>query len=405
MKKTIMTECWNDGMLEGKDMGMLRPRKACRSPHHFTIPTFRYNFLVPLLATLLAAGCGRESEELTVSSQRPAVPVQVKTAEQRDLTRYAIYTGSVEPITVARMASPAEGPIVDCAVREGDSVSKGQRLVKVGRSRMAESGLDAAREELKRQETDFKRVEQLVASGSLPGEQLEIARAALKRAEAQVAAAETGAGDYEIRAPWDGIVSRVWISEGNYVAPRAPLVELYDPSSLRVRFSVPEKDMRQLKLNATVTVKLDAWPDYRSFKGTIERIYPQLDPATRTLMVEATLEAEVPLLSGLFARVEVPLETAVGATVIPSGALLALPDGGTVVFVAKDKKAVRRTVKTGLEARGFVQVLEGVAPGEEVIVRGQENLKNGAEINIMGRKKDGEPGQGDLGVSKDAAKP
>lgn len=404
MTKTIMTGCPNDGTLEGKDMGMLRQRKACRSPHHPTIPTFHYNFPILLLATMLASGCGRRPEELAAPSQRPAVPVQVKMAEQRDLTRYATYTGSVEPITVARMASPAEGPIVDCAVREGDSVSKGQRLVKVGRSRMAESGLDAAREELKRQEADFKRVEHLVASGSLPGEQLEIARAALKRAEAQVAAAETGAGDYEIRAPWDGIVSKVWISEGNYVAPRAPLVELYDPASLRVRFSVPEKDVRELKLNVPVTVKLDAWPD-RSFKGTIERIYPQLDPATRTLMVEARLEAEVPLLSGLFARVEVPIETAVGATVIPSGALLALPGGGTVVFVAQDEKAVRRPVKTGLEAGGYVQVLDGVAPGEEVIVRGQENLKDGAPIKIMGRKKDGEPGKGGSAPPKEATKP
>ncbi|HBA82512.1 MAG TPA: hypothetical protein DCZ95_00315 [Verrucomicrobia bacterium] len=339
------------------------------------------------LALLLAAGCGKGTDAGATAAAKPAAPVQVRKAEARDLTRRTMYTGSVEPVRVARMASPAEGPIVECAVREGDRVAKDQRLVRVGRRHMAESGLEAAREELKRQEADFKRVEQLVTSGSLPGEQLEMGRSALKRAEAQVAAAETGAGDYDVRAPWDGVVSKVWISEGNYVAPRAPLVEVYDPASLRVRFSVPEQDVRLLKTGVAVNVTLDAWPK-QSFSGTVERIYPQLEPATRTLTVEAGMEADVPLLSGLFARVEAPMETAAGAVVIPNGALLALPNGAAVVFIAQDEKAVRRPVKTGLEAGGWVQILEGVAPGEEVIVRGQENLKDGAGIKVMGRKKE-----------------
>ncbi|HRT04391.1 MAG TPA: efflux RND transporter periplasmic adaptor subunit [Kiritimatiellia bacterium] len=350
------------------------------------------------------AGCGKKTEADSAAAPKPAAPVQVQKAEARDLTRSALYTGSVEPVTVARMASPAEGPIVECAVREGDAVRKNQRLVRVGRAGMVESSLEAAREEWKRQEADFKRVEQLVASGSLPGEQLEIARAALKRAEAQVAAAETGANDYDIHAPWAGIVSKVWVSEGNYVAPRAPLVEIYDPASLRVRFAVPEQDVRRLKTGIAVDVALDAWPD-RKFAGTIERIYPQLDAATRTLTAEANLAAEEPLFSGLFARVAVPVETAAGAVVIPSGALLALPGGGAVVFVAQDEKASRRPVQTGLEAGGFVQILDGVAAGEAVIVRGQEGLKDGAPVKIMGPKKDGEPGKKAPAQAPEAAKP
>ena len=350
------------------------------------------SWIIVPLAVALAAGCGKKIESQTAAPAKPMAPVQVKKAEMRDLTRSALYTGSVEPVTVARMASPAEGPIVECAVREGDTVAKDQRLVRVGRDRLVESSLEAAREELKRQKSDFARVEQLVTSGSMPGEQLEIARSALKRAEAQVAAAETGADDYDIRAPWAGIVSTVWISEGNYVAPRAPLVEIYDPASLRVRFSVPEQDVRRLKTGVAVTVALDAFPG-QSFPGTVERIYPQLEPTTRTLTVEAKIESDVSLFSGLFARVAVPMETATGAVVIPSGALLALPGGGAVVFVAQDDKAVRRPVKTGLETGAFVQILDGVAAGEDVIVRGQEGLKDGAALKIMGPKKEGAPGQ------------
>ncbi|MCA1788736.1 MAG: efflux RND transporter periplasmic adaptor subunit [Thioalkalivibrio sp.] len=339
------------------------------------------------LIALPATGCGSRHDDSGGPTAKPAAPVQVERATVRDLTRSVVYTGSIEPVRVARMASPAEGPIVECVVREGDTVRVDQRLVVLGRSHMAESGLEAARAELVRQAEDLARVEQLVKSGSLPAEQLEIGRAAVKRAEAQVAAGETGAADYEIRAPWEGVVSRVWISEGNYVAPRAPLVEIYDPGSLRARFAVPEQEVRHLKVGTSVAIHLDAWPDAR-LTGAIERIYPQLEPTTRTVTVEAGLAADVPLLSGMFARVEVPVQTAPGAVVIPASALLSLPDGGLVVFLAKADKAVRLPVEIGLEAGGSVQILAGVAAGEDVIVRGQENLKDGAAIRIMGAKPD-----------------
>lgn len=345
------------------------------------------------MIALPATGCGSRHDDSESPKSKPAAPVQVERSMVRDLTRSVVYTGSIEPVRVARMASPAEGPIVECVVREGDQVQADQRLVVLGRSHMAESGLEAARAELVLQAEDLARVEQLVKSGSLPAEQLEIGRAAVKRAEAQVAAGETGAADYEIRAPWEGVVSRVWISEGNYVAPRTPLVEIYDPGSLRARFAVPEQEVRHLKVGTSVSIRLDAWPEAR-LTGAIERIFPQLEPTTRTVTVEAGIASDMPLLSGLFARVEVPVQTAPSAVVIPASALLSLPDGGLVVFIAKADKAVRRLVEIGLEAGGSVQILAGVAEGEDVIVRGQENLKDGAAIRIMGSQPGTAAGQG-----------
>jgi len=352
----------------------------------------RFGWIARTLIVILAAGCGNGAETSRNQGPRPAAPVQVEEAEARDLTRRVIYTGSIEPVRVARMTSPAEGPIVECGVREGDRIRAGQRLVLVGRSTMAESGLEAAREELHRQAEDLNRVEQLVRSGSLPSEQVEISRAAKKRAEAQLAAAETGAADYKIRAPWAGVVSKVWISEGNYVAPRTPLVEIYDPASLRARFSVPEQEVRRLETGVAILVTLDAWPE-RRFTGRLERIYPQLEPTTRTVTVEAGLDADVQLLSGMFARVEVPVETVVDAVVIPGAALLSLPNGTLAVFVVQEERAFRRPVRVGLEAEGLVQILDGVAPGEGVIVRGQESLNDGSAIKVMGAKTVAAPGQ------------
>ncbi len=343
------------------------------------------NGIILLLALLVLAGCGKKAEK--TAKPKPMALVQVAKVEQRDLSRTLAYTGSVEPVKVARMASPAEGPIVACSVREGDTVEKGQVLVRVGRSRIAETGLIAAREEQRRQESEFKRVEQLVKSGALPGDQLDTVRANLRRAEAQVAAMETGAADYAIEAPWTGVVSRVWISEGNYVAPRTPLVELYDPASLVVRLAVPEQQVLAVSADQAVGITLDAYPGKR-FTGHITRVYPELEPTSRTVTAEAVLDANIRLLSGMFARVDVAVETVKDALVVPESALLVLPNGEAVVFVLNGEKAERRKVNSGLEADGFIVISSnGVAYGDTVVTRGNEALKDGAVVKIMGKGK------------------
>lgn len=352
----------------------------------------RFILFVVLIASLLS-GCGKKADE--AAKPKPVELVQVTQVAQRDLSRTMAYTGSVEPVKVARMASPAEGPIMACSVREGDTVKKGQVLVRVGRSRIAETGLIAAREEQRRQELEFRRVEQLVKSGSLSGDQMDAARSNLRRAEAQVAAMETGADDYAIETPWAGVVSRVWISEGNYVAPRTPLVELYDPASLVVRMAVPEQQVLAVGADQSVQITLDAYPEKR-FSGRITRVYPELERTSRTVTVEAVLDTDIRLLSGMFARVDVVVETVKDALVVPENALLVLPDGETVVFVLDGEKAMRRKVQSGLEAGGFIAITSGIAAGETVVTRGHEALKDSATVKIMGAKPAAEKGQSAL---------
>ncbi len=345
------------------------------------------NFLFLILAVVmfLSAGCGKkQGPEDAVKKPKPVVSA-VK-AEKRDLIKTQIYPGSVEPVKVARMASPAEGPVEKCSIREGDIVKTGQVLLIVGRSQTAKSGLEAAREELKRQESEFNRIEQLVKSGSLPGEQMDSVRVDLKRAQAQVAALETSASDYEILAPWDGVVSKIWIADGNYVAPRVPLVELYDPFSLVVRITIPEQEFIGLKQGQPVQIELDAYPD-RKFSGEITRIFPELDRTTRTMNVETVIREDVRLLSGMFARAGIPVKKTSDSIVIPERAIVVMPNGETTVFVLKEDKVQKRKVKILLEAGNDIAIESGIEAGEQVVVSGNESLKDGASVQVMGKNK------------------
>ena len=259
--------------------------------------------------------------------QGQALPaVTTEPAQSGNLSRTIELTGSVAATRIARMASPGEGPIKDCKVREGDRLKRGEKVVSIGRNVGAEALVASSVAALKEQEQELRRVEQLVQSGAIAGSLLDTARSKYASAKAQLAKSRETAEDYSITAPWDGIVSKVLVRDGDYVAPRTALVEIFDPQSLVVRFAVPEVQATEIQNNMAVETQLDAYPG-RTFQGKIQRIYPELDTRMRTRTVEAVIGEPVALIPGMFARVKVLLEFVPEAITVPSQAVIITPEG------------------------------------------------------------------------------
>jgi membrane fusion protein (multidrug efflux system) len=309
--------------------------------------------------------------------------VAVQKVEVAPLSRTLELTGTATPTRQARLASPGEGPIQNCRVREGDQVKRGERLVTIGRSGAAAAQVTAAAESVKEMQAELNRTKILVQSGAVPGSQLDTARAKYEGARALLAKARESAGDYSVAAPWDGVVSKVLVKDGDFVAPRAPLVEMHDPHSQVIRLAVPEAQATEVFKGTPAMVQLDAYPG-KSFEGNISLVYPDLDTRMRTRTAEVKLAAPVALIPGMFARLKLTMQTAAEAVTVPGDAVLVMPNGEKVAYVLKDGKAQRRVVQTGLEASGRVQVVSGVQPGETVVTAGNEKLKDGMEVKVQG---------------------
>lgn len=328
--------------------------------------------------------------------QKPAPLVQAIPATRSLISMTLELTGSVEPYRVARLASPAEGPVVDLSVRESDQVSAGAQLLAIGRKGGVEALILSLQAELKKEKDNLDRTRQLVESTALPGEQLDQAKATYEKVHASLIKSEETARDYIITAPWPGVVSSVKVKEGEFVAPRAILIEIYDPSSLLVRAAIPEKHAAVVTEGMRVTVRLDAFSD-RVVQGRIERVYPYLDSRLRTRTVEIVLEDGPELLPGMFARLSLSLKTVDDAVVVPADALVRTPKG-QVIFVVENGKAVSRPVETGLEAEGRVEIISGLQPGEKVVIAGNDKLQHGVSVRLAGdqppggRKADGKAG-------------
>ncbi len=345
-----------------------------------------------VLTSLLAFGIASLGASQIHAQGKPpegakALPVvAVQQVQMAPLFRTLDLTGTATPTRQARLASPGEGPVHPCKIREGDLVKKGDCLIAIGRSGAAAAQVTAAAESVKEQEAELNRIKILVQNGAVPGSQLDTAKARYQGARALLAKARELAGDYEVKAPWNGVVSKVLVKDGDFVAPRAPLVEMYDPHSLVIRLAVPEAQAIEVLKGTPVTVQLDAYPD-KTFEGKVSLVYPDLDTRMRTRTTEVTLKAPVALIPGMFARLKLTLPGQAEALTVPGDAVLVMPNGEKLAYILQDGKVQRRVVQTGLEAEGRVQIISGIQPGETVVTAGNEKLQEGMEVRVQGEGK------------------
>ncbi|MBS3763797.1 MAG: efflux RND transporter periplasmic adaptor subunit, partial [Planctomycetes bacterium] len=248
----------------------------------------------------------------------------------------------------------------------------------------SEQSVDQAREKMEVAKAELANAQERLHMLEAGPTRTEIAvqEANVKEAEAKLDLARAHLEECVIKAPFEGIITRVHVREGDLATPRSPLIEMYDPDSLVVRFSVPEAYAAEVHPGLTVEVQLDAVPE-DAFRGEVVRVFPQLDASMRTRTVEAKLEESERLMPHQFARITLELGSATGAVIVPAEALRETPGGKLVAFVVKDGKAVRRMVQTGIEQEQRVQITKGIKAGERVVVTGGK-LKDGDRLSVIG---------------------
>jgi len=339
--------------------------------------------LAVLVVMILASGITNCSNSIVQpAGNRNQTPmVETVIVKEKTLESRIDLTGSIEPTRLARMASPVEGPVIACPVREGDHVRAGQILAKLGRAKGDDASAASARADLDREELEEKRIEKLVQAGAVPGEELDRARVRVSWARAALVRATERLGDYQVRAPWAGIVLCVRVAVGDFVPARATLIEIFDPRSLVLRFAVPEERAAVVGHDAAVKVFLDAYPG-QNFDARVTRIYPDIDRQTHTRSVEAEIDNDIKLFPGMFARLEVTLKTVPDTLCVPVEAVVRR-DGKPLVFVIGDDATVeQRPVELGLEDDGHVQILAGVNQGEAVAIAGHNRLRDGKQVRV-----------------------
>ncbi|MEJ2186785.1 MAG: efflux RND transporter periplasmic adaptor subunit [Gemmatimonadota bacterium] len=352
----------------------------------------KLGMLTLLVAAGAQAGCGRDAEAgAQASAGGPGgpggrgsriTPVSVTPVERGSVSRAVTVSGNIEPIRVVGVNSQISGALLAVLVEEGNVVSRGSVLARVD-DRELQAQLEAAEATYQVTEAAYERAEQLRERKVITLPEYERDRTAFAAARAALEQVRTRVAYATVTAPIDGVVTEKRVEAGDVVAPQTRLFTLADVSTLVVRVGVSELDVVAVNVGDPVLLTLDAFPE-RSFQGRVRRIFPTGDPTSRLVPVEVALRGQDAgeVRPGFLARVTFALGTRDGVLLVPASALVG-GAGSESVFVVQDGRAVRRTVMPGVTSEGRVEIVNGLQEGEEVIVAGNNMLRDGAAVRVI----------------------
>ncbi|MDR1858893.1 MAG: efflux RND transporter periplasmic adaptor subunit, partial [Treponema sp.] len=194
-----------------------------------------------------------------------------------------------------------------------------------------------------------------------------------------------------VTAPISGTVVTLPAQVGMTISQAVPLARIAGGSALEIQLYVAERFISRMAMNLPCEITLDAWPG-EIFRGSIREISPTVDPASRTMEVKVNVtNTGSKLKAGMFAKVKVVTERKDGIVKIPAGAMVSRFGEHYVYVVEKnpenqEQNLVRkRIIVPGISIDGALEIQQGLAPGEEIVVRGQTLLDDGSLVNVVER--------------------
>jgi membrane fusion protein (multidrug efflux system) len=311
-----------------------------------------------------------------------ALPVETDKVVAVDLALDATAVGSLRSNESVVLRPETAGRISAINFKDGVAVSKGALLVGLDAA-MQSAEFEQAKANLGLAQSNQKRNQELFEKKFISQQSLDNTGAALKVQEAAVALAQAKLDKTRIKAPFAGVVGIRNVSVGDYVKEGQELINLEDISTLKIDFRLPESYLGQLKPGQSIEISTDALPGQR-FEAVLDAINPLVDTNGRAISCRALLSnAEAKLRPGMFVRVRLIFEKRSNVLLIPEQALV--PDAkAPYVFRVSDGKAARVVVKPGLRRNAQVEIIEGLAAGDEIVTAGQLKLRDGAPVRALG---------------------
>jgi RND family efflux transporter MFP subunit len=354
-----------------------------------------------VLGTLiLSTACGQKVEGETAVEQHPrAVPVRSVKVAQRDLDESITITGTLRPRAEVKVVAEVAARLERILKDEGARVNKGDLLavlddtdyrLTLDRAKASLAVADANRAHAT---TERDRANNLLKTGGITDKDhlaaqvnLQVSEASVAQAKAEVAIAEQNVTRTKIIAPFTGRIADRLADAGTVLASGAPVFQIVDDSVLEFRGAVPSTDYAKVRVDAPVSLAIDALPDLK-VTGTVTRIAPLVQERNRTFELVARVPGQEKLVGGLFARASIHVRKVPDALLVPPGAILreGATTGEAQAFVIVDGKAERKPIALGVEQPDAIQVIKGLSAGDTVIIDPPVSLASGAAVQVASK--------------------
>jgi membrane fusion protein (multidrug efflux system) len=370
---------------------------------HFTLKTARRLAPALALAGLLAA-CGKK-EEAQQAGPPPAVPVAVYKVQAEKVVSSDTYPATVVPLNEVQLLAEVSGYLTDIYVKDGQKVTKGQKLYAIDRTRYA-AAVDQGRAQLQVARTNYVRVakdaeryQRLAAQDAIALQQVDVSKADVANALSQIAAAQASLRSLEldvrhsvITAPLTGTIGIAQVKLGALVSQGQTLINTVSAEDpIAVDVNIGEQDIaRFTKLQQAKGVRQDSIftlqvPGGKVYKmpGKIVTLDRAVDPQTGTLKVRVQFANPQHLLkAGMNATLRVLNQDTGEQLVIPARAVTEQMGEFYVYVVGDSSKVSQRKVVTGTKVKDKTVVRQGLKAGETIVSDGIQNLHEGSKIQV-----------------------
>ena len=332
--------------------------------------------MVAAAAVMAAVSCGNttdKSAQQTVAVADPSVAVEQVSV--REVPQLATYTSTVQAYVKNNIAPQMTGRITKINVEVGDNVTKGQILAEIDKASLLQAQL-----QLQNQEVELQRLKALYETGGISKSDFDAIELSYNITKTQV---ENLLENTVLRSPINGIVTARNYDAGDLYAMSAPIYVVEQVKPVKLLVAISEADYTKVKKGDSVEVAADALPG-KTFYGKVEKIYPTIDPATRTFTVEVVIENNYATLRpGMFARVTVNFGVN-NSVVIPDMAVVKQQGSGErfVYVLNPDNTVTYQKVVLGRRMGSEYEVLEGLTDGAIIVTGGQIRLKDGVKVTV-----------------------
>ena len=311
------------------------------------------------------------------TAMRSVQPVRTVLVQPESLIETVVSTGTVRASESVDLHVESAGKVMKILFAEGTRVKRGDLLLQIDdaelRAQLARAGQRRALAALREQ-----RLRTLKEPGFSNLQDYDTAVTELAVQSAEITLIQTQIDKLLVAAPFDGVVGLRAVSEGAFVTPSTPIARLQAIDEVKIDFTLPEKYGGRVQVGQKVGFSVAGI--VISTTAEIYALEPQIDETTRTVLARA--KAPNPgghFRPGAFARVTWMAAEQLDALMVPAIAVIS-GSGEKTVFIAGEGVAERRLVVTGMRTAGKVQILDGLRPGERVIVSGLQSLRHGSAI-------------------------
>ena len=327
-------------------------------------------------AVVMAAGCGSKgAQQAAVEAVDTTPVVAVTKVSVREVPQDATYTSTVQAYVKNNITPQTGGRIAVIKADIGDFVVEGQVLAEIDKAQLQQAQL-----QLSNQEVELGRLRSLYEAGGLSKSDLDAIELQYNVTKTQV---ENLLENTVLRSPVNGVVTARNYDVGDMCSVSAPIFTVEQIVPVKMLIAISESDYTKVKKGDSVELVADAIPG-KTFYGKIKRIYPTIDPVTRTFNVEVVVENNYKTLRpGMFVRAKVNFGVN-NSVVIPDVAVVKQQGSGErFVYVLNDDSTVTyKKVVLGRRMGTEYEVLEGLQDGDKIVIGGQIRLKDGVKVIV-----------------------